>query len=817
MQNQLGFGNTVVLPTDEEQDFETQTSYAMHDIENDESATFVTADDGGNDGENASDKYLSSNPSEPSDENSVYQSLHSSHQDELTVENFNKGDRVLVCDIHPTHKRKQGTVMGTTKCFVKVLFAGSASSAKPTLIAPKFLTVLRSESNSTNSTTTASTEDDSIGVNSALNHSMKSILTQNSGTISRFNKGDKVQVLNTHQHHGNKCGVVIRTTNCFVFFADTSTNEEIRIQPKFLSRAPSTEHSPSHSENDAFHSAECSVVSQNLSSKAKHTRNISNRSSNTRQCKTKLKTVINPQSPQFVLERLCYAVPRLTPDSAFKRMWHGKYLIREYDLPLGKNSYSVPPLELKFQFDGKNYELYYADVQNDPRRGMASGARIVKANKIATYYVQTDDLRRHEECLADFGSLKPRKVWARRKLFLSEAVKLPKSNGLLTVFRADIAMVKDNGTVGCGFICEQYLERLLGGGAAAKRTLGIQVRIFVPSLGVFKGVLVRKRQSTGPPIELNESLQKVLPSTLEDADDHGYIVIKRTFPSHANLQIGRLFRRDRAVTKSFKASVQSREKCKLSDMYVRLLNGLGVPKEMTDEYSKLYKNLKHLRHTHLVGVADPTGKLPPNTVFVTGVKRGDFDVEKIFVTRPPCLEPEDGRLIELITTRPHCMPQNDWDWLNGLYFGALVFANPIEGQRPLPELIADGDLDGDLYFVCWDKKILSTIRHVPIERDDLCASIVEGTLKYDADWFDKTQNFISDVSNIVSVHDFVGFLFNQSEKIADEKSIRDADAIAYAKAYKQALEFKKHGEKIFIPAHLLSCVPEHFHKFCHSI
>ena len=73
------------------------------------------------------------------------------------------------------------------------------------------------------------------------------------------------------------------------------------------------------------------------------------------------------------------------------------------------------------------------------------------------------------------------------------------------------------------------------------------------------------------------------------------------------------------------------------------------------------------------------------------------------------------------------------------------------------------------------------------------------------------------MSNIVSVHDFVGFLYNRSKEIANEKSIRDADAIAYAKAYKQALEYKKHGEQICIPAHLLVSVPEHFHKFCHSI
>ncbi|KAL3799924.1 hypothetical protein HJC23_007397 [Cyclotella cryptica] len=797
----------------------------------DDVASFVTAND---DMENSSLTSLSYNQHQQqldaSEENTVFDSFSNFTKAELTVEHFHVGDEVRVCGTHPTHRNKRGTVMGETKCFVKVLLEGS-TLVKPTNISPKFLMVeVRSVSVATNNrpssasttttpTTTVYAAAENVVEKEKVNHSIKPRSTEGSETSNVFHEGDEIQVLSVHPNHGDKCGVVIRTTDCFVIFAESFTKKEIRIKPKFLSHASATRDSSRHSDDDggAPNSAECSVVAPKPTSQKRLMNKASNGTSNKSHVQTKPKAILSTEPAQFVLERLCYIIPNLAADSAFKQIWRGKYRIRDLELPLGKNSFYIPPLDLKIEEGGKHYELYHADVKHDPSRGMAFRGMHVKAKKIVSYYVQTDNLREHEESLADFGSLNPRKVWARRQLFLSEAVKLTKKMGLQHVSKADIAMVKDDGTVGCGFIGEQYLESLLGGGAEAKRTIGIQVRIFVPSVGVFKGVLVRKPQSTGPPIELNESLQKVLPSTQEDAADNGYIVIKRTFPSKANLQIGRLFRRDRAVTQSFKRSLQSNEDCKLSDMYIRLLNGLGVSKDITEEYSKLYRNIKHLRHTHLVGVADPTGKLPPNTVFMTGVKRGDLDVDKVFVTRPPCLEPEDGRVLELIATRPRGMSQNEWDWLNTLYFGALVFANQMEGQRPLPELIADGDLDGDLYFVCWDKKIVSNIRDVPIQDDNLCASDVKGTVSYDPDWFDKTQTFISDVNNILCVHNFIGFLFNQSKEIADAKSIRDADAIAFAKAYKQALEFKKHGEKICIPAHLLTRVPEHFHNICQSV
>ena len=98
----------------------------------------------------------------------------------------------------------------------------------------------------------------------------------------------------------------------------------------------------------------------------------------------------------------------------------------------------------------------------------------------------------------------------------------------------DVVVSEDVGTVGCGFIAERYLEDLLGNNAEARRTLGIQVRIFIPARGVFKGMLMRKQHLNGELIQLSESLRKVLSSRSEGAAEHGHMVIKRTFPSKDN-------------------------------------------------------------------------------------------------------------------------------------------------------------------------------------------------------------------------------------------------------------------------------------------
>ena len=37
-----------------------------------------------------------------------------------------------------------------------------------------------------------------------------------------------------------------------------------------------------------------------------------------------------------------------------------------------------------------------------------------------------------------------------------------------------------------------------------------------------------------------------------------------------------------------------------------------------------------------------------------------------------------------------------------LHTWIIIFSKPKDGEKHTPELIADGDLDGDIYFIKWD-------------------------------------------------------------------------------------------------------------------
>jgi hypothetical protein len=56
------------------------------------------------------------------------------------------------------------------------------------------------------------------------------------------------------------------------------------------------------------------------------------------------------------------------------------------------------------------------------------------------------------------------------------------------------------------------------------------------------------------------------------------------------------------------------------------------------------------------------------------------------------------------------MSQANLEWLHELPFGAVVFGNQkTKGETTLPETIACGDLDGDVYLICWSKTVVKYI------------------------------------------------------------------------------------------------------------
>jgi hypothetical protein len=330
-------------------------------------------------------------------------------------------------------------------------------------------------------------------------------------------------------------------------------------------------------------------------------------------------------------------------------------------------------------------------------------------------------------------------------------------------------------------------------------------------LGIFKGMLLRKRITSGPPIQLDPSQLKVPPSRTGNSDDRAFLLITSSGvqPSSTNEYVGRLLDpQAKPPPKSFKIKP-------MKDMIPRLWSGLGVPENVCRDYVKKSVRQSHLNHAWVVGVADPTGSIPTGHVFVTGMKGQAALIKNLFVTRSPCTKPDDGRILPQLVQRPSGMTTQDWDWLKNLHFGAIIFAAPEKGMRPLPERIASGDLDGDLYFVCWNEAILGNLQTLPVTDLPVDEELSLDTGEHSDDWFKEAQQLMVCAGTVEEIGALTGKLYRLFTKTADESKdkIADPDAIAYADAFNQALEFGKHGNKIILPQHLQTQVPVKLRKY----
>jgi len=214
-------------------------------------------------------------------------------------------------------------------------------------------------------------------------------------------------------------------------------------------------------------------------------------------------------------------------------------------------------------------------------------------------------------------------------------------------------------------------------------------------------------------------------------------------------------------------------------------------------------------------------------VYITGISHAPDFPEKVFITRAPCIKAGDGRTIKVVRKKPTSMESETFNWLNELSFGAVIFGFPNNGCRGAPEMIARGDLDGDLYFCCWDNQILKfttaePIGDVPIPRkvgtDDCSGNIPKAIAGVTSeDWFCEVNRFMQESAKMKDdIGMLMGKFYKLSTKAADEDKVnflRNKDAEAFADAYYDTLENGKHGTKIVLPAHLWSKLPAKFQSY----
>jgi len=351
-------------------------------------------------------------------------------------------------------------------------------------------------------------------------------------------------------------------------------------------------------------------------------------------------------------------------------------------------------LQPNFKFDNKWYTLVCAKTKSE-KGGMKWASETLTLTYVAERGrgISTVNLKEILQSWGDFEGLETNKATARMNLFQSTL----RWNKTLSSAH-DFEIIEEECNVGCGFIPEQFIDKWF----PRQPKVALQVRVFCPRLGIFKGVLMRKPGINC--IQLPYSMKKVERATFgpQQFSDEACVVICKAFPTNVNAQLGNFFKTGEQPTESFEREIKV-----LSAMIRRMWSGLGVPKELADNYIKDAKRSRYLKHAWLCGVVDPTGGIPEGHVFITGLGLRKQEVTQVFITRSPCMEASDAKVLPNITTKPDEISSADWKFLQGLPFGAIIFGNPSRCEEmTLPESIAGGDLDGDLYFICWNKCIV---------------------------------------------------------------------------------------------------------------
>jgi RNA-dependent RNA polymerase len=127
---------------------------------------------------------------------------------------------------------------------------------------------------------------------------------------------------------------------------------------------------------------------------------------------------------------------------------------------------------------------------------------------------------------------------------------------------------------------------------------------------------------------------------------------------------------------------------------------------LMNKWDDLKKGKVPLENTfYLVGVPDPTGTLEKNEVVIL---RSDGALYgSVLVYRAPGKHPGDLHMVQAVKS------QALEDIVGG---GKNVIFFSVQGTRPLVHEIANGDFDGDLYWICHNQKVHSSQLNLMFER-----------------------------------------------------------------------------------------------------
>lgn len=206
----------------------------------------------------------------------------------------------------------------------------------------------------------------------------------------------------------------------------------------------------------------------------------------------------------------------------------------------------------------------------------------------------------------------------------------------------------------------------------------------------------------------------------------------------------------------------------------------------------------------LIGCLDETGELKYGQVFIRITKNSkeqkDNDqpyfckdnedngkavvVGRVTISKNPCLHPGDIRVLEAVYDQ-------------GLYDKNLVdcVVFPQRGERPHPNECSGGDLDGDLYFITWDDKLIPEKVDAPMDYTAGRPRIMDHVVTIEEIQKHFVDYMISDSLGAISTAHLV-------HADRDPMKARSPECLQLAALHSMAVDFAKTGAPAEMPRSL---------------
>ncbi|KAI3907578.1 hypothetical protein MKW98_016222 [Papaver atlanticum] len=196
----------------------------------------------------------------------------------------------------------------------------------------------------------------------------------------------------------------------------------------------------------------------------------------------------------------------------------------------------------------------------------------------------------------------------------------------------------------------------------------------------------------------------------------------------------------------------------------------------TLEYGQVFVQVSRIGRNKLCGDSFSmlNGNGPAETILVLG---------KVVVAKNPCLHPGDMRVLQAVNV-PALHHMVD----------CVVFLQ--KGQRPHPNECSGSDLDGYVYFVCWDQELIPPRQVEPMDYD--ASPAIE--LNHDVQIEFRKQDILANYM----INDSLGVIANTHTAFADKEQLKaeSEECIELAKLFSIAVDFPKTGVPAEIPPHL---------------